>query len=103
MSPTLLSDICHAATRLQSAGMIHVANLRECRTSDDDLDVVAREAETILKMAERLAFMVGQLQDSVATEVRRPRLDEYVTLGRAMPEVERLELSGMLAHNGGAQ
>lgn len=102
MNANQLSEICHLATRLQSAGMIHVANVRECRTSDDDLATVAREAESILKMTEQLAFRVGQLQLSVAAEVRRPKLDEFVMLGRAMPEVERLDMGGMLAaHRGG--
>jgi hypothetical protein len=80
MNANQLSEISHLATRLQSAGMIHVANMRECQTSDDDLEVVSREAESILKLAERLAFAVGQLQRSVATEVRRPKLDEFVML-----------------------
>jgi hypothetical protein len=96
----LLSDIVHVATRLQSAGMLHNAALRDFRAGDP-IEPIKRDAASIATLTEKLAFKVGQLQASVASEVRRPRLDEYVTLGRAKPEAERLELSGMLADSEG--
>jgi hypothetical protein len=103
MNTALISDIVHTATRLQSASMIHVANTRDFLTGDS-VDELAREAAAISKLAEALAFKVGQLQRGIATEVRRPKLDEYVTLGRTeRPEVERLELSGMLSDSEGGE
>lgn len=100
MNAALLSEVCHLATRLQSAGMLHNAALRDFRPGDP-LEPVKREAESIAAMTDKLAFAVGRLQARFASEVRRPRLDDYVTLGRAKPEAERLELSGMLAESEG--
>lgn len=76
----LLSDACHLATRLQSAALIHRANLRECRTSDDGLEVVMSEAEAFVSQTERLAFLVAQLRDSVGQCFARPRLMESMDL-----------------------
>jgi hypothetical protein len=97
-----LSEIVHLATRLQSAGMLHNAALRDFRVGDP-IEPIKRDAASIAALTEKLAFKVGQLQASVASEVRRPRLEEYVTLGRAKPEAERLELSGMLAYHEGSE
>lgn len=102
MNTALLSDVVHLATRLQSAGMLHNAALRDLRAGDP-MEPLKRDAVSIATLTERLAFKVGQLQASVASEVRRPRLDDYVTLGRAKPEAERLELSGMLADSEGGE
>lgn len=93
MNAQLLSEIVHTATRLQSAGMLHRAAMRDFRAGDP-LEPVQRDAESIAALAERLAFQVGQLQRGIATEVRRPKLDEFVMLDRApKPEAERFELS----------
>lgn len=97
MNANLFSDVCHLSTRLQSAAMIHAASMREFRAGDSD-EGLQREAVGLLTMTEQLAFAVGRLQASVASEVRRPKLDDHMTLGRAKPEAERLELSGMLAN-----
>lgn len=100
MNTELISDICHLSTRLQSASMIHAANVRGFLPGDST-ELLNREAAALLAMTHALAFKVGQLQASIAAEVRRPKLDDYVTLGRAKPEAERLELSGMLADTEG--
>lgn len=100
MSPELLSDVCHLATRLQSAGMIHVATMREFRAGDP-IEPIRREAEGIAALTEKLAFKVAQLQTSIAAEVRRPRLDEFVTLGRSRDDAVHLHRVGMLADGEG--
>lgn len=92
MNANLLSDIVHAATRLQSAGMLHNAALRDFRPGDP-LEPIKRGAESIVTLTQQLAFKVGQLQTSFAAEVRRPRLDEFVMLSASRPEVERVELN----------
>lgn len=91
MNADRLSEIVHLATRLQSAGMLHNAALRDFRAGDP-LEPVKREAEAIVALTDKLAFAVGRLQASVASEVRRPRLTDYAALGRAKPEAERMEL-----------
>lgn len=73
MNTTLLSDVVHLATRLQSAGMIHSANLREFLPGDS-IEVLQREAAAIVQLTEKLAFQVAHLRDSVAATVARPRL-----------------------------
>jgi site-specific recombinase len=73
----LLSEICHAATRLQSATMIHRAQVRESASADADLQ---READAIVVQTERLAFLVAQLRDSVGQCFARPRLMESMDL-----------------------
>jgi hypothetical protein len=99
MNTELISDICHLSTRLQSASMIHAANVRGLLPGDP-IEALGREAVSLLAMTERLAFKVGQLQASIASEVRRPRLDDHMTLA-AKPEAERLEPIGMLADTEG--
>ena len=100
MNANLLSDIVHVATRLQSASMIHVANTRDFLPGDS-VDELAREAAAIAKLAESLAFKVGQLQRDLAAEVRRPKLDGFVMLDRtSRPEVERVELNLITDHEG---
>ena len=93
MTAALLSTIAHLATRLQSAGMIHVANTRDFLPGDS-ADELAREAAAIAKLAEQLSFEVGRLQASVASSAARPRLDQHITLpARATrPEAERFDM-----------
>ena len=101
MSPAILSDLVHLATRLQSAGMLHNAAMRDWRAGDP-LEPLKRDAEAIAALTEQLAFKVGQLQTSIAAEVRRPKLDGFVMLDRtSRPEVERVELNLITDSEGG--
>lgn len=96
MNAELLSDITHLASRLQSAGMSHAQNVREFLPGDS-VAVLLREAEQLQQLADRLAFKVGQLQTSIAAEVRRPRLDEFVTLRPVRDDSVYLHPVGMLS------
>jgi hypothetical protein len=75
----LLTDICHLSTRLQSAGMIHAANVREFLPGDS-IEALQREAASLVTLTEQLAFKVAQLRDSVGQCFARPRLMESMDL-----------------------
>jgi hypothetical protein len=63
MNADQLSEIVHLATRLQSAGMLHNAALRDFRAGDP-IEPIKRDAASIAVLTERLAFKVGlQLAD----------------------------------------
>lgn len=88
----LLSDVCHAATRLQSAAMIHAADAREFLPGDS-IEHLQRQAAGIVALTEQLAFKVAQLRDSAGQCFARPRLMESIELeSRCRPEAERFEL-----------
>jgi hypothetical protein len=75
----LLTDICHLSTRLQSAGMIHSANVREFLPGDS-IEACSAKPPASSSLTERLAFKVAQLRDSVGQCFARPRLMESMDL-----------------------
>lgn len=82
--------------------MLHNAALRDFRIGDP-IEPIKRDAASIATLTERLAFMVGQLQANIASEIRRPRLGDYETHNQHRPVVSCHQPSEALADSEGGE